>query len=63
MFKLKQILFAAALIGGFAMVATASILAKAGMQEQGLAVEAQIDTLDLMSNARDLPVQTADRAF
>jgi hypothetical protein len=63
MFKLKQILFAAALTGGFAMVATASILAKAGMQEQGLAVEAQIDTLDLMSNARELPVQTADRAF
>jgi len=62
MFKLKQILFAAALIAGFAVVATASILAKVGMQEQGLA-EAQIDTLDLMSNARGLPVQTADSAF
>jgi hypothetical protein len=62
MLKLKQILLAAALFGGFAMVATASILAKVGVQE-GLSVEAQIDTLDLTSKARDLPLQTADGAF
>jgi hypothetical protein len=59
MFKLKQILLAAALIGGFAMVATVSMLARVGEQE-GLSVEAQIDTLDLTSKARDLPLQTAD---
>ncbi len=63
MFKFKQILLATALIGGFALLATASILAKVDVQEQELAVEAQIDALDLMSNTRHLPLQSADGAF
>ena len=62
MFKLKQVLFAAALTGGFALIATASILARVSVQE-GAAVEPQIDTLDMMSHARELPLQAADGAI
>lgn len=62
MFKLKQVLFAAALVGGFALITTASILARVSVQE-GVAVEPQIDILDTMSRARDLPLQTVDGAI
>ena len=62
MFKLKQVLFTAAVIGGFALITTASILARVSVQE-GVAVEPQIDILDTMSHARELPLQTVDGAI
>ena len=63
MFKLKQSAFMAVLVGGFAVVATLSIFPRTSIQEQGLPVVAQIDTMELMSSARNLPVHTADGAF
>jgi hypothetical protein len=63
MFKLKQIFLVATSVGGFAMVATASIFTGADTQKQGFAVTAQIDTLDLMAKAGHLPVESVREPF
>ncbi len=54
MFKVKMIFFASLIALG--TWATASVLARVGSHTQGFV---QIDTVDLMSKAGDLPVETA----
>jgi uncharacterized protein YabE (DUF348 family) len=57
MSKLKAIL-ATALVGAIATLAAVSIHADGSKQTSAPTASTRIDTLDLMSKARDLPSQT-----
>ena len=60
MFKRNQVLLAVGLVGGFLVVATASILADVGMQEDGFAAaSSQVDSLELSSAGRKAAVEPA----
>ena len=59
MSKLPVILGAIALIGFLASWATGSIHADNAVEEAGVGIAAQIDTVDLMSKSKGLPVETA----
>ncbi len=63
MSKLPVILGAIALIGFLASWATGSIHADNAVEEAGVGIAAQIDTVDLMSKSKGLPVETAAGAI
>ncbi len=60
MSKFKTMIVASALVIDVGTWAAASIIAEAGLRERGFTASSQIDVLNWMSNAKDLPVQTAD---
>jgi hypothetical protein len=60
---LKTILLGAALVGGFAAVATASLLLNAGAYDSAVQTLSNIDTIDLMTKAKGLPEQAAADAI
>jgi hypothetical protein len=62
MFKLKLALIAAATAGALITSAAVSIL-DVSTKMHDPTTAAQIDTLDLMSKARDLPTQTIESPF
>jgi len=60
MSKFKTMIVASALVIDVGAWAAASILAEAGLRERSFSASSQMDVLNWMSNAKDLPVQTAD---
>jgi hypothetical protein len=60
MFKLKIALVAAAIVGTLMTSAAVSILGDVSTRMRDPTNPAQIDRLDLMSKARDLPTQTIE---
>jgi imidazole glycerol phosphate synthase subunit HisF len=59
---LKKIFLGSALVGGFAAVATVSLLLNVGAYEPSIERSA-IDTIELMTQAKDLPQQPAADAI
>jgi hypothetical protein len=60
---LKKIFLGAAMVGGFAAVATVSLLLNVGAYESAIETSSAIDTMDAMAKAKDLPVQVAADAI
>jgi hypothetical protein len=63
MFKLKEALVAAAVVGAFVTLAAMSIHADVSMRMPDPTTSIRIDTLDLMSKAADLPDRTVEGAI
>jgi predicted small secreted protein len=60
---LKKLILGMALAIALATVSVASILLDTGKSEQGVEVSGSVDTLDMMSQSRDLPEQTPANAI
>jgi hypothetical protein len=60
---LKRTILGMASAIALATVSVASILLDTGKYEQGVEVSSSVDTLDMMSQSRDLPEQTPANAI